>query len=149
MKLKVGDKAPEIKAKNQKGENFDFSEYRGKKIILYFYPKDSTAGCTAQACNLRDNIDELTNSGYVVVGVSPDNEKSHNRFIEKQDLPFDLIADIDKDVVEKYGVWAEKKMCGRTYMGVLRTTFIISEEGVVEEIIEKVKTKEHVKQILK
>ena len=148
--MNVGDKAPEILGINEKGEEIRLSNYKGKKLVLYFYPKDSTSGCTAQACNLRDNYDTLRQAGYEVVGVSVDNEKSHQKFIEKNSLPFPLIADTDKKLVEQFGVWGEKSMYGRKYMGTFRTTFIINEEGVVERIIgpKEVKTKDHAAQIL-
>lgn len=148
--MNVGDKAPEILGINEKGEEIRLSNYKGKKLVLYFYPKDSTSGCTAQACNLRDNYDALRQAGYEVVGVSVDSEKSHQKFIEKNSLPFPLIADTDKKLVEQFGVWGEKSMYGRKYMGTFRTTFIINEEGIVERIIgpKKVKTKDHAAQIL-
>ena len=142
--MNVGDKAPEILGINEKGEEIRLSNYKGKKLVLYFYPKDSTSGCTAQACNLRDNYDALRQAGYEVVGVSVDSEKSHQKFIEKNSLPFTLIADTDKKLVEQFGVWGEKSMYGRKYMGTFRTTFIINEEGIVERIIgpKEVKTKD-------
>lgn len=148
--MNVGDKAPEILGINEKGEEIRLSNYKGKKLVLYFYPKDSTSGCIAQACNLRDNYDTLRQAGYEVVGVSVDSEKSHQKFIEKNSLPFPLIADTDKKLVEQFGVWGEKSMYGRKYMGTFRTTFIINEEGVVERIIgpKEVKTKDHAAQIL-
>lgn len=148
--MNIGDKAPEILGINEKGEEIRLSNYKGKKLVLYFYPKDSTSGCTAQACNLRDNYDALRQAGYEVVGVSVDSEKSHQKFIEKNSLPFPLIADIDKKLVEQFGVWGEKSMYGRKYMGTFRTTFIINEEGIVERIIgpKEVKTKDHAAQIL-
>lgn len=148
--MNVGDKAPEILGINEKGEEIRLSNYKGKKLVLYFYPKDSTSGCTAQACNLRDNYDALRQAGYEVVGVSVDSEKSHQKFIEKNSLPFPLIADTDKKLVGQFGVWGEKNMYGRKYMGTFRTTFIINEEGVVERIIgpKEVKTKDHAAQIL-
>ena len=148
--MNVGDKAPEILGINEKGEEIRLSNYKGKKLVLYFYPKDSTSGCTAQACNLRDNYDALRQAGYEVVGVSVDSEKSHQEFIEKNSLPFPLIADTDKKLVEQFGVWGEKSMYGRKYMGTFRTTFIINEEGIVERIIgpKEVKTKDHAAQIL-
>ncbi|MEG2514299.1 MAG: thioredoxin-dependent thiol peroxidase, partial [Bacteroidaceae bacterium] len=135
---------------NEKGEELHLSDYKGRKVVLYFYPKDNTSGCTAEACSLRDNYTELHNAGYEVIGVSVDNEKSHLKFIEKNQLPFTLVADTDKKLVELFGVWAEKKMCGRSYMGTLRTTFIINEEGVIERIIlpKEIKTSEHAQQIL-
>ena len=148
--MNIGDKAPEILGLNENGEEIRLSHYQGKKIVLYFYPKDSTSGCTAQACNLRDNYAELRQAGYEVIGVSVDDAKSHQKFIAKNELPFTLIADTDKKLVEQFGVWGEKSMYGRKYMGTLRTTFIINEEGIIERIIlpKQVKTKEHSKQIL-
>ena len=148
--MNIGDKAPEILGLNENGEEIRLSNYQGKKIVLYFYPKDSTSGCTAQACNLRDNYTELRQAGYEVIGVSVDDAKSHQKFIAKNELPFTLIADTDKKLVEQFGVWGEKSMCGRKYMGTFRTTFIINEEGIIERIIlpKQVKTKEHSKQIL-
>lgn len=149
MELNIGDKAPDFQAKDQDGNEIKLSDFAGKKVVLYFYPKDSTPGCTAQACNLRDNYDQLLSSGYVVLGVSQDSEKSHKKFIEKQNLPFPLIADEDHTVHNLYGTWGEKKMYGKTYMGTIRTTFVIDEKGVLEDIIKKVKTKEHTAQIIK
>ena len=148
--MNIGDKAPEILGFNENGEEIRLSKYQGKKIVLYFYPKDSTSGCTAQACNLRDNYTELCQAGYEVIGVSVDDAKSHQKFIAKNELPFTLIADTDKKLVEQFGVWGEKSMYGRKYMGTFRTTFIINEEGIIERIIlpKQVKTKEHSKQIL-
>ena len=148
--MNVGDKAPEILGINEKGEEIRLSDYKGKKLVLYFYPKDSTSGCTAEACNLRDNYDALRQAGYEVVGVSVDGEKSHQKFIEKNSLPFHLIADTDKKLVEQFGVWGEKSMYGRKYMGTFRTTFIINEEGIVERIIgpKEIKTKDYAAQIL-
>ena len=148
--MNIGDKAPEILGLNENGEEIHLSHYQGKKIVLYFYPKDSTSGCTAQACNLRDNYAELRQAGYEVIGVSVDDAKSHQKFIAKNELPFTLIADTDKKLVEQFGVWGEKSMYGRKYMGTFRTTFIINEEGIIERIIlpKQVKTKEHSKQIL-
>lgn len=148
--INVGDKAPEVLGVNENGEEIRLSDYKGKKIVLYFYPKDNTSGCTAQACNLRDNYAELRKAGYEVIGVSVDDVKSHRKFIEKNNLPFTLIADTDKKLVEQFGVWGEKKLYGRAYMGTFRTTFLIDEEGTVERIItpKEVKTKEHAAQIL-
>ena len=148
--MNVGDKAPEILGLNENDEEIRLSAYQGKKIVLYFYPKDNTSGCTAQACNLRDNYAELRKAGYEVIGVSVDDAKSHQKFIAKNELPFTLIADTDKKLVEQFGVWGEKSMYGRKYMGTFRTTFIINEEGIIERIIlpKQVKTKEHSKQIL-
>ena len=149
MSLEVGQTAPEFESKDQDGNPIKLADFRGKKVVLYFYPKDNTPGCTAQACNLRDNYESLQKAGYVVLGISSDAEKSHKKFIEKFELPFPLIADEDKSVHEKYGTWVEKNMYGRKYMGTARTTFIIDEKGVIEEIISKVKTKEHTNQIIK
>jgi thioredoxin-dependent peroxiredoxin len=146
--LKSGDKAPLFNGKDQKNEPISLSNYLGKKVVLYFYPKDSTPGCTAQACDLRDNYENLLNQGFVVIGVSPDSQKSHQKFIEKYSLPFPLIADTDKEVINAYGVWGQKKFMGKTYDGVFRTTFIINEEGIIQEVIDKVNTKEHTSQIL-
>ncbi|RDV15884.1 thioredoxin-dependent thiol peroxidase [Pontibacter diazotrophicus] len=148
MELNIGDKAPEFEGKDQNGKTVKLSDYRGKKVILYFYPKDNTPGCTAQACNLRDHYSDLQQEGYEVIGVSTDDEKSHQNFISKFELPFTLIADTDKQIVEQYGVWQEKSMYGRKYMGTMRFTFVIDENGVIEDIIRKVKTKEHTGQIL-
>ncbi|MCX2745683.1 thioredoxin-dependent thiol peroxidase [Mangrovivirga sp. M17] len=149
MALEIGDKAPDFEVNDQDGNKVKLSDFRGKKVVLYFYPKDATPGCTAQACNLRDNYEALQNEGYEVLGISSDDEAKHRKFIEKQDLPFTLLADTDKEVHEKYGTWVEKNMYGRKYMGTQRTTFIIDEEGKIEDIIKKVKTKEHTSQILK
>ncbi len=148
--MNVGDKAPEVLGLNEKGEEIRLSNYAGRKIVLYFYPKDMTSGCTAQACNLRDNYTELRKEGYEVIGVSVNDAKSHQKFIEKNGLPFTLIADTEKTLVQQFGVWGEKSMYGRKYMGIFRTTFIINEEGVVERIIspKEVKTKDHAAQIL-
>ena len=148
--MNIGDKAPEILGINEKGEEIRLSDYKGQKVVLYFYPKDNTPGCTAQACNLRDHYAELRQAGYAVIGVSVDSGKSHQKFIEKNSLPFPLITDTEKKLVEQFGVWGEKTMCGRKYMGTFRTTFILNEEGIVERIIspKEVKTKEHASQIL-
>ena len=148
--MNIGDKAPEILGINEKGEEIRLSDYKGQKVVLYFYPKDNTPGCTAQACNLRDHYAELRQAGYAVIGVSVDSGKSHQKFIEKNSLPFPLITDTEKKLVEQFGVWGEKTMCGRKYMGTVRTTFILDEEGVVERSItpKEVKTKEHAAQIL-
>ena len=147
--LKAGDIAPDFESKDQDGHPIKLSDYKGKKVVLYFYPKDNTPGCTAESCNLRDNYEALQAQGYEVLGVSGDGEKSHQKFIAKYELPFKLIADEDKSVHEAFGTWGEKKMYGKTYMGTLRTTFLIDEEGKIEEVIEKVKTKDHTAQILK
>jgi len=148
--MNVGDKAPEILGTDQDGKEIKLSDYKGKKIALYFYPKDLTAGCTAQACNLRDNYHELIEKGYVIIGVSIQDEKSHKKFIEKNNLPFPIIADTNLKLVKEFGVYGEKKMYGRTYMGTFRTTFIINEDGVIERIIgpKQIKTKDHAAQIL-
>ena len=149
MKI-VGDKVDNILGVDADGKEIKLSDYPGKKIALYFYPKDNTAGCTAQACNLRDNYHELLDAGYQVIGVSVDSAASHKKFIAKYDLPFPLITDPDHKLVEEFGVWGLKKMCGKEYMGTNRTTFIISPEGIVERVItpKEVKTKIHASQIL-
>lgn len=149
MSLEVGKPAPGFEAKDQNGNIIKLADFKGRKVVLYFYPKDNTPGCTAQACNLRDNYEALQKAGYIVLGVSSDSEKSHQKFIEKQNLPFPLIADEDLKVHEAYGTWVEKSMYGRKYMGTARTTFVIDENGVLSEIIEKVNTKDHTNQILK
>ena len=149
IKLNIGDQAPDFKGKNQNGESVALSDYQNKKLVLYFYPKDNTRGCTAEACSLRDSYADFLNDGYEIIGVSPDSEKSHTGFIAKHQLPFMLIADTDKTIATTYGVWAEKKMYGRAYMGIIRTTFIINEKGVIENIIEKVDTKNHAQQLLR
>lgn len=149
MALKIGDKAPDFKVNNQDGQPISLAALKGKKVVLYFYPKDATPGCTAEACNLRDNYKSLLKAGYEVLGISTDNEKSHKKFIAKEKLPFSLLADVDKTVHEQYGTWIEKSMYGRKYMGTARVTFVINEKGVIEEIIEKVDTKNHTSQILK
>lgn len=149
--MNIGDKAPELLGINENGKEVRLSDFQGKKLVLYFYPKDSTPGCTTEACNLRDNYDSLREAGYEVVGVSVDKAVSHQKFIAKNSLPFTLIADTEKTLVETFGVWGEKSMCGRKYMGTFRTTFIIDEHGVVERIIspKEIKVKEHAQQILK
>lgn len=146
--VEVGQTAPDFEAKDQNGEKITLSQYQGKKVVLYFYPRDNTPGCTAQACDLRDNIERLADNGYQVIGVSTDSEAKHRNFIEKYDLPFPLIADTDNAVHELYGTWQLKKNYGKEYMGTVRTTFIIDEQGKVSEVIAKVKTKEHTAQIL-
>lgn len=148
MSLNIGDKVPDFEGKDQNGNVIKLSDYKGKKIVLYFYPKDDTPGCTAESCNLRDNYSQFREKGYEVIGVSSDGEKSHRRFISKFDLPFNLIADTDKKIHEIFGTWGEKSMFGRKYMGTIRTTFIIDEEGKVANIIEKVNTEDHTSQIL-
>jgi peroxiredoxin Q/BCP len=147
-KPQAGDKAPHFQGLNQKGETISLDQYKGKKVALYFYPKDDTPGCTAEACNLRDNHSALLAAGYVVIGVSSDSVKSHDKFANKYSLPFDLLADEDKSTHEAYGTWVEKSMYGRKYMGTDRVTFIIDGEGVIEKVIEKVNTKDHTAQIL-
>ncbi|MBO6295998.1 MAG: thioredoxin-dependent thiol peroxidase [Prevotella sp.] len=148
--MNIGDKCPELLGRDQNGNELKLSDFAGKKLVLYFYPKDMTPGCTNEACNLRDNYERFLDMGYAVVGVSVDDENKHQKFIEKHSLPFPLIADTDHKLVETFGVWGEKKMCGRTYMGVFRTTFVISETGIVERIIgpKEIKVKDHAKQIL-
>ena len=146
-KLKEGDLAPAISARDQDGKPVTLEEYRGRKLVLYFYPKDNTPGCTAEACDLRDNYSRFQEQGYEILGVSADSEKSHRGFIEKHQLPFRLISDPEHKVLEDYGAWGEKKMYGKSYMGILRKTFVIDQNGYVERIIEKVNTKEHSEQI--
>lgn len=148
-KLNVGDKAPIFTGKDQDGKDVGLADYVGKKLVLYFYPKDNTSGCTAEACNLRDSYPNFQVKGYEILGVSPDSAKSHQNFISKYTLPFRLLSDTEHKVAELYGVWGEKKMYGRSYMGIIRTTFIIDEKGVILEIIQKVDTKNHSSQILK
>lgn len=146
--LKVGDKAPEFTAEIETGEQVSLGDYRGKKLILYFYPKDNTPTCTVESCNLRDHYKSLVKEGYEVLGVSPDSKRRHQNFIKKFDLPFHLIADTELEVIQKYGVWGHKKFMGREYDGLHRTTYVIDEEGKIEDIIYKVKSKEHAEQIL-
>ncbi len=145
--LKEGDPAPAINALDQDGNKITLEEYKGKKIVLYFYPKDNTPGCTAESCDLRDHYAQFLEQGFEVIGVSADSEKSHQKFITKYDLPFRLISDTDKKVLKDYNSWGEKKLYGKAYMGILRKTFIIDQDGIIEKIIEKVKTKEHSRQI--
>ncbi|GAB4480117.1 MAG: thioredoxin-dependent thiol peroxidase [Thermoflexibacter sp.] len=147
--LKIGDIAPNFSGIDQENRTVKLSDLRGKKVILYFYPKDLTEVCTNQACNLRDNYDFITSKGYEVIGISTDDVKTHQKFIEKYQLPFRLIADTDKKIHELYDTWKEKKMYGKSYMGTIRTTFVIDEQGKIMDIIEKVKAKEHTKQIIK
>ena len=148
--MNIGDKAPELLGRDENGNELRLSDFKGRRLVLYFYPKDSTPGCTSEACNLRDNYQRLLERGYAVVGVSVQDAKSHQRFIEKYQLPFPLITDTDHMLVEAFGVWGEKKMAGRTYMGTLRTTFVIDEEGRIAEIYgpKQIKVKEHAEQIL-
>ena len=147
MTLKQGDKAPHFSGSNENGEQISLDQFKGKKLVLYFYPKDDTPGCTAEACSLRDGYGELRQLGYDIVGVSPDKPGKHQKFIEKYSLPFTLLADEDHKVAEAYGVWGLKKFMGREYMGINRTTFILDENGKIEHIIEKVETKRHADQI--
>ena len=144
----IGDKAPAFRGENQKGEKISLGDFSGRKLVLYFYPKDDTPGCTAQACNLSENYKQLQAQGYKVLGVSPDTAKKHQKFIEKYNLNFDLLADVNKETIQAYGVWVEKSMYGKSYMGVARTTFIIDEKGIILDVIEKVNTKEHTAQII-
>lgn len=149
MTLKIGDKAPDFTVNDQDGNPVKLSDFRGKKVVLYFYPKDQTPGCTAEACNLRDNYKSFQKRGYEILGVSTDSEKSHRKFVEKEKLPFRLLADTDKVIHHSYSTWVEKSMYGRTFMGTRRVTFVIDEKGVIQDIIEKVDTKNHAGQILK
>jgi thioredoxin-dependent peroxiredoxin len=149
MKLNIGDEAPDFAVRDQDGIVHKLADYRGRKLVIYFYPKDDTPGCTAQACNLRDNYYDLRQKGYEIIGVSVDDEKSHQKFIKKYELPFTLLSDTDKKMVEDYGVWQEKSMYGRKYMGTMRYTFIIDENGIIQDIITKVDTKEHAAQLVK
>ncbi|SHJ38669.1 peroxiredoxin Q/BCP [Tangfeifania diversioriginum] len=147
--LKSGDKAPDFEGVNQDGKKVGLQDFSGKKLILYFYPKDNTPGCTAESCNLNDNYNAWLEKGYEVLGVSPDSVESHRKFKEKFNLEFDLLADTEKEILQAYGAWGEKNMYGKKYMGVLRTTFVIDENGVIEDVFKKVKTKDHTNQILK
>jgi peroxiredoxin Q/BCP len=149
MPIEVGQMAPDFEAKNEQGELVKLSDFRGKKVVLYFYPKDNTPTCTTQSCNLRDNHEALLKAGYVVLGISSDSERSHRNFIKKQSLPFSLISDPEQLVQNLYGVWGEKTTFGKTYMGTIRTTFVIDEGGKITEIIQKVDSKNHTAQILK
>lgn len=148
MGLQVGDPAPAFSVKDQDGNEVKLSDLKGENVVLYFYPKDNTPTCTNQACNIRDNYGALLKKGYKVFGVSPDSEKSHQRFIKKYGLPFPLLADTEHKMIEAYGVWGEKTTFGRTYMGLLRTTFVINKKGIIEEIISKVESSKHTDQIL-
>ncbi len=147
--LKVGDKAPEFAAKDNEGNIIKLIDYQGKKVVLFFYPKASTPGCTVEACNLRDNYARFINNGYELLGVSADSAKRQQNFIDKYNLPFPLLADVEKTVINAYKVWGPKKFMGREYDGIHRTTFIIDEKGIIEDVITKVKTKEHSAQLLK
>jgi peroxiredoxin Q/BCP len=148
-KLKPGDKAPAIEGLTQDGTPVNMSDFKGKKIVLYFYPEDGTAGCTAQACSLRDNYVFMQNAGYAVIGVSADSVEKHKKFISKYELPFPLIADTDKKLIKAYDVWGPKQFMGRKYEGIIRTTFVIDEAGIIQEVIEKITTVDHADQILK
>ena len=148
MSLEKGQKAPAFIANIEDGTQKSLADYKGKKLVLYFYPKDDTPGCTAEACDLRDNYERFLNKGYEILGVSPDTEAKHQKFIAKYNLPFHLLADTDQKVANDYGVWVEKSMYGRKYMGIARTTFVINEEGIIDEVISKVNTKDHSTQIL-
>lgn len=146
--LKAGDKAPNFEGLNEKGETIKLSDFKGTKLVLFFYPKDNTPGCTAEACSLRDNFSSLKKAGYALLGVSPDSPKKHQNFINKFDFPFSLLADTELETIKAYGIWGLKKFMGREYEGVHRTTFIIDEKGKIERVIAKVKTKDHAAQIL-
>lgn len=147
--LEQGEKAPTFSAKDQHGNTVSLNDFKGKNIVLYFYPKDNTPGCTKEACNLRDNYEELISQGFAVLGVSPDSEESHQKFAEKFSLPFPLLADPELKIIKAYGAWGEKNMYGKKYEGLLRTTFIINKEGEIEKVIKKVKTDDHANQIFK
>lgn len=149
IQLQEGDKAPEFKSKDQNGKSIDLKDFKGKKVVLYFYPEDDTPTCTVEACNLRDNYALLASEGFVVLGVSPDDEKKHKKFEVKYNLPFTLIADAEKKIIDKYGVWGEKNLYGRKYMGLHRTTFLINEKGIIVKIFRKPKSKIHAEEILK
>jgi peroxiredoxin Q/BCP len=148
MNLNIGEKAPLFEQKDQNGNIVKLSDFIGKKVVLYFYPKDNTPGCTAQACNLNENLSALNAKGFEIIGISVDGEKAHQKFIQKYDLKFTLLADEDHQMVEAYGVWVEKSMYGKSYMGTARTTFLIDEQGIITDIISKVDTKNHTAQIL-
>ena len=148
IQLQEGDKAPDFKSKDQNGKPITLKDFTGKKVVLYFYPEDDTPTCTVEACNLRDNYALLKKNGYVILGVSPDDEKKHKKFEQKYNLPFTLIADPDKKIIDKYGVWGEKNMYGRKYMGLLRTTFLIDEKGKIVKIFKKPKSKIHSEEIV-
>ena len=148
MNLKPGDKAPDFTVNDQNGNSVSLHDFKGKKVVLYFYPKDNTPGCTAEACNIRDNYAALKKKGIIVLGVSVDSEKKHKNFEKKYSLPFTLLADVDKKIVNEYGLWGEKKLWGRAYMGTYRTTFLINEQGKIDKIIDKVDTDNHTAQIM-
>lgn len=146
--LNVGDPAPDFKGVNENGETISLADFKGKKLVLFFYPRDNTPGCTAAACSLRDNFAALQSQGFEMLGVSPDSAEKHRKFIDKFNFPFSLIADTEQEVLKAYGVWGPKKFMGKSYVGVIRTTFIIDEKGMISEVISKVKTKTHAEQIL-
>jgi peroxiredoxin Q/BCP len=146
--LNIGDTAPDFKVANQDGKQTSLKDFAGKKVILYFYPKADTPGCTAESCNLRDNFDDLLGKGFEIIGVSPDNQQKQKKFADKYNLPFNLLADEGKDVIKAYGAWGFKKMYGKEYEGLLRTTYVIDEKGKIEQVFTKVKTKDHASQIL-
>ena len=146
--LQEGDKAPDFVGSNEKGENVSLTDFKGKKLILFFYPKDNTPGCTAEVCNFRDNFSSLKAKGFELLGVSPDSARKHQNFIKKFELPFPLLADTEQEVLNKYGVWGEKQMFGKKYMGVFRTTFVIDEKGTIAKVFTKVNTNAHAEQIL-
>ena len=148
LTITVGNKAPFFEGIDQNGNNLSLNDFKGQKLIIYFYPKDNTPGCTAEACNLRDNYTDIIKQGFQIVGVSADNEKSHKNFSDKYKLPFPLIADTDKIIIKAFGVWGNKKFMGREFEGIIRTTFIIDENGIIEKIITKVDTKNHTNQII-
>ena len=148
MTLNPGDKAPDFEVQDESGNNIKLSDYHGRKLVLFFYPRDNTPTCTKEACNLRDNYQSFKDLGYEILGISSDNSKSHQKFIAKHELPFSLLADTEKHMHQAYGTWVEKSMYGRKYMGTARTTFVIDENGVIENVIEKVKAIEHSDQIL-
>jgi len=147
--LQVGDKAPQFSGKDEKGNTVSLKDLKGKKVVLYFYPEDDTPACTAQACNLRDNYATLQKEGYTIIGISPNDERSHQKFIDKYNLPFTLIADGKHTIINKYGVWGEKNLYGRKYIGLHRTTFVIDEKGIIQKILKKPRTKAHAEEILK
>lgn len=147
-KLKEGQKAPVFKGRDQDGNSISLADLKGKKVVLYFYPKDDTPGCTSEACDLRDHYADFQKKGYEVIGISADDEAKHQKFIAKYDLPFPLIADVDKEIIKSFDVWGQKKFMGKEYEGIIRTTFVIDEKGVIEKIITDVKVKEHSSQII-
>lgn len=147
--LQTGDLAPDFSGSNQNGETVSLKDYRGKKVVLYFYPEDDTPGCTAQACNLRDNFSLLKEQGFEIIGISPNEKESHRKFADKYQLPFTLVADPERKIVDAYGVWGEKNLYGRKYEGLLRTTFVLDETGVIKKIFKRPNTKLHAEEILK